>query len=301
VDDLADLYPGFVSRYVPTEAGRIFVRIGGRGAPLLLVHGFPQTGAMWHRIAPALAEHHTLVIADLRGYGWSSAPGSRDGEGYTKRVMGRDLVTVMEALGHVRFALAGHDRGARVGYRLALDQPGRLTHLALLDIIPTFAVWQAMEAGEDTSPHWRFLSGPEPDSEREIGRDPQTYYDDLLRRWTKSQSLDNFDPRALAHYRAGWGDPSRIHASCEDYRAGARQDREADEADRAAGKTIACPVHLVASSAYLSKHGKTAPLDAWRQSFAPDATGTTVDSGHFVAEENADATLAALQAFFETV
>ena len=297
MDDLADLYPGFESRYVPTEGGRIFVRIGGRGAPLLLAHGFPQTGAMWHRIAPGLAERHTVVIADLRGYGWSSAPGSQAGAGYTKRVMGGDLVAVMEALGHARFGFVGHDRGARVGTRLALDQPGRLTHLGLLDIIPTFAVWRAMEAGEDTSPHWRFLSGPEPGPERTIGADPQAYYDDLLRRWTKSQSLDSFDPRALAHYRASWGDPSRIHASCEDYRAGARQDREADEADRAAGTTIGCPVHLVASSDYLTKHGKDAPLTVWQRSFAPSATGTTVDAGHFVAEENPSATLEALLRF----
>lgn len=300
MDDLADLYPGFASRYVPTQAGRIFVRIGGQGTPLLLVHGFPQTGACWHRVAPGLADHHTLVIADMRGYGWSSAPESQGGAGYTKRVMGQDLVAVMDELGYPRFAFAGHDRGARVGYRLALDHPGRLTHLALLDIIPTFAVWQAMEAGQDASPHWRFLAELEPRPEQVIGQGPQAYYEDLLRKWSKSKSLDGFDPRALAHYRAAWGDPSRIHASCEDYRAGARQDRDADEADLAAGRTITCPTHLIASRDYLAAHSAQEPLAIWQKTFAPSATGTTVDSGHFVAEENPEATLKALRAFLES-
>ena len=297
MEDLADMYPGFASRYVATEAGRLFARIGGSGPPLLLAHGFPQTGAIWHRIAPALAARFTLVIPDLRGYGWSAAPASQGGAGYTKRVMGADLVALMEELGHARFAFAGHDRGARIGYRLALDHPGRLTRLALLDIIPTFAVWAAMEVDQDTSPHWRFLAQPEPQPERTIAKDPQAYYDDLLLNWTKAKSQDVFDPRALAHYRAGWGDPSRIHASCEDYRAGADQDRQADEADLAAVRKIGCPMHLLASSDYLSNHGKDAPLAVWQRSFAPDATGTTIDSGHFLAEENPDATCAALQAF----
>ncbi|MCW6510331.1 alpha/beta fold hydrolase [Lichenifustis flavocetrariae] len=297
MEDLADLYPGFASRYVATKAGRLFARIGGRRAPLLLAHGFPQTGAIWHRIAPALAERFTVVIPDLRGYGWSAAPESQGGAGYTKRVMGSDLVALMEELGHARFAFAGHDRGARIGYRLALDHPGRLTQLALLDIIPTFAVWAAMEAGEDAAPHWRFLAEPEPGPERKIAEHPQAYYEDLLRNWSKAKSLDVFDPRALAHYRAGWGDPSRIHASCEDYRAGAGQDRQADEADLAAARTIDCSTHLLASSDYLSKHGREEPLAVWRRSFAPEATGVTIDSGHFLAEENPEATGAALQAF----
>lgn len=295
--DLADLYPDFASRYVDTDAGRIFARIGGTGDPLLLVHGFPETGAMWHRVAPALAERFMVIIADLRGYGWSSAPGSHGGEGYTKRVMGDDLVTLMEKLGHARFAYAGHDRGARVGYRLALDHPGRLTRLALLDIVPTVAVWEAIEAGTGVAPHWPELARPEPEPETAIARDPDGYYSGLMARWTGDDSLAAFDPRALAHYRAGWGDPSRIHASCEDYRAGAKQDREADVADLAAGRAISLPVHVLASTGYLTKPGEETPLATWQRTFAPEATGTTIQSGHFMAEENPDAVRDALLGF----
>ncbi len=297
MDDLAELFPGFAPHYVSTDAERLFVRVAGRGAPLLLAHGFPETGVMWHRIAPVLAERFTVVVADLRGYGWSAAPDSRDGEGYTKRVMGADLVAVMEHLGHARFAFAGHDRGARIGYRLALDHPGRLTALALLDIVPTQAVWEAIEGGSETAPHWPFLAKPAPEPETQIAQDAVGYYTDLMRKWVKGGDLSRIDPRALDHYRAAWGDPSRIHASCEDYRAGARQDRHADEEDLSVGKHITCPVHLLASRHYLAKPGQEAPLNTWRRTFAPDATGVEIDSGHFMAEENPEATLAALQEF----
>ena len=297
MDDVADLFPGFAPHYVPTDAGRLFVRVAGNGPPLLLAHGFPQTGTMWHRIAPALARRFTVVVPDLRGYGWSAAPDSRTGAGYTKRVMGADLVDVMEHLGHPRFAYAGHDRGARIGYRLALDHPGRLTRLALLDIAPTFAVWEAIEAGRQDAPHWSFLAQPAPEPETRIAQDPDGYYADLMRRWTKAGDLTRIDPRALAQYRAAWGDPSRIHASCEDYRAGAHQDREADRADLAAGKHIGCPVHILASLHYLVQPGQDHPLATWQRSFAAEATGTDIDSGHFMAEENPEATLAALQTF----
>lgn len=295
--ELADLFPDFQSRYFSTEAGRIFARIGGSGPPLVLLHGFPQTLAMWHRMAPALGKRFTVVALDLRGYGWSSAPASHGGEAYSKRVMGRDVVAVMEAFGAVAFALAGHDRGARVGYRLALDEPGRITKLALLDIIPTVEVWRAIERGGGMAPHWPLLAGPEPQPETEISRDPDGYYTGLMRKWAQGETLDRFDPRAMAHYRAGWGDPSRIHASCEDYRAGATLDRKDDEADEAAGKTIACPVQILASTDYLVASSREAPLDVWRRGFAPHAEGIVIDSGHFIAEENPDATLGALEAF----
>lgn len=297
--DLADLFPGFAARSVSTDAGRIFARIGGSGPPLALVHGFPQTMAMWHRLAPALAERFTVVALDLRGYGWSSAPRSEAGADYTKRKMGEDVVAVMADVGHARFGFAGHDRGARVGYRLALDQPGRLGALALLDIVPTSEVWRAIEAGSATAPHWPILAGKAPLPEQSFGKDPDASFTGLMARWTKAKSLDAFDPRAMAHYRAGWGDPTRIHAMCEDYRAGAGSDRADDEADLAAHKTIACPVHLLASTAYLQAQGGEAPLDVWRRTFAPHATGDSLDSGHFLAEEASDATLRALLGFLE--
>ena len=294
--ELAELFPTFASRYFPTGAGRIFGRVGGSGPPLVLLHGFPQTLAMWHRIAPALSQRFTVVALDLRGYGWSSVPGSHGGQGYSKRVMAQDVVEAMDALGAATFALAGHDRGARVGYRLALDQPGRVTKLALLDLVPTVEVWRAIERGAGTAPHWPFLAGPEPQPETEIAKDPERYYTGLMRKWTKGEMLDRFDPRAMAHYRAGWGDPSRIHASCEDYRAGATLDRRADEADEAAGKTIACPVRILASTDYLVDGSQEAPLDVWRRGFAPHAEGIVIDSGHFIAEEPPDAALRALEA-----
>jgi haloacetate dehalogenase len=296
-DPAADLFPGFDSHWIDTEAGRIFARSKGNGPPLVLLHGFPQTHACFHRIAPALAETHTVVCMDLRGYGWSSAPrGDPAHETYSKRAMGRDVVAVMEALGHVRFAIAGHDRGARVGYRLALDQPGRVERLALLDILPTFHVWRQIRDGVIPGRHWEFLARPEPEPERQIGQDPVPYFDGLLAAWSGDGALDAFDARALAAYRQSSNEPSRIHAFCEDYRAGATVDVQQDEADLAAGRVIACPTLLVWSEFYLTR-GAEAPLEIWRGTFAPDIAGGKVQSGHFVAEEAPDATLALLHPF----
>src|SRR5215217_9558377 len=208
-----DLFPGFESHWIDTEAGRIFARSKGDGPPLVLLHGFPQTHAIWHCIAPALAETHRVVCMDLRGYGWSSVPRSDDAhETYTKRAMGRDVIAVMEALGHVRFAVAGHDRGARVGYRLAFDEPGRVERLALLDILPTFHVWRQIKAGAFPARHWAFLARRYPEPETEIGKDPRACFDGLLARWSRNGGLDAFDPRALAAYRQSCNEPSRIHA-----------------------------------------------------------------------------------------
>jgi haloacetate dehalogenase len=294
-----DLFPGFASHWIDTEAGRIFARAKGDGPPVVLLHGFPQTHVMWHRIAPALAETHSVVCMDLRGYGWSAVPRSDPAhETYSKRAMGRDVVAVMEALGHVRFAVVGHDRGARVGYRLAFDQPGRVERLALLDILPTFAQWERIRAGLTKAPHWEFLARPYPEPETEIGRDPIPYFDGLLAGWTASGTLDAFDPRALAAYRAGSNEPNRIHAFCEDYRAGATVDVAADEADLSAGRTIDCPTLVLTGDAYLTRGGaKETTLDVWRRTFAPEATGKTVHSGHFVAEEDPEGTLAVLRSF----
>ncbi len=175
-----------------------------------------------------------MICLDLKGYGWSAAPkGDAAHEAYSKRQMGREVVAVMERMGHVRFGLVGHDRGARVGYRLALDEPGRIERLALLDILPTISQWQKMDREPEAYPHWRFLAQPAPIPEQEIGQAPIPYYEDLLRIWTGSGTLDAFSPGALDLYRQSWNVPERIHASCEDYRAGAGPDRAADEADLA--------------------------------------------------------------------
>ncbi|PSC04642.1 alpha/beta hydrolase [Alsobacter soli] len=298
MSDLADLFPGFASKWIDTEAGKIFARVGGEGPPLMLLHGFPQTHVMWRRLAPALAERFTVVAMDLRGYGWSTAPRGDGGlEVYSKRAMGRDVVAVMEQLGHVRFALVGHDRGARVGYRLALDEPGRVERLALLDIMPTLLMWERMDAKRAMQVyHWTFLAQPEPLPEKVIGGDPIHWLEHTLASWTKAKSLAPFDAGALAHYRAFFNNPDRIHACCEDYRAGATTDLAQDRADRDAGKTIACPTAVIWGSAGIPAAGSS-PLDTWHETFAPQATGQAVDSGHFVAEENPQSTLDALLPF----
>lgn len=290
-----DLFPGFASHWIDTEAGRIFARSGGSGPPLVLLHGFPETHAMWHRIAQGLAETHSVVCPDLRGYGWSSAP--RGDDLYSKRAMGRDVVAVMERLGHVRFAACGHDRGGRVAYRLALEEPGRIERLALLDILPTAEMWKRIAAGIQPAAHWDTLARPEPQPETEIGRDPITYFEGLMTRWAGDGSLGAFDPRALAAYRQNWNEPNRIHAFCEDYRAGRTTDRAQDEADLAAGRRIACPSVLLWSAKYLGRGGAESPLATWRRTFAPDMDGQEVASGHFVAEEAPAETLSALRRF----
>lgn len=296
--DLADLFPGFASHWIDAPAGRVFARSAGQGPPLVLLHGFPQTHVMWHRVAAALAERFSVVALDLRGYGWSAAPEGAAGQQlYSKREMATDVVAVMEALGHARFSLAGHDRGARVGYRLALDHPGRIDRLALLDILPTLVMWETMDAKRAMQVyHWTFLAQPHPLPETLLGADPAFWLERSLASWTKTKSLDPFDLEALAHYRAFFDDPSRIRACCEDYRAGATTDLDHDRADKTAGATLACATHVIWGSAGIPSEGAN-PLDAWRATFAPQATGEAVESGHFLAEENPQATLDALLRF----
>jgi haloacetate dehalogenase len=297
VSDLADLFPGFASHWIDTDAGRIFARSGGSGPGLLLLHGYPQSHVMWHRLAGPLAASHRVVAMDLRGYGWSAAPRSKGGTEYAKREMAKDAVEVMRALGHTTFALIGHDRGARVGYRLALDHPGRLTRLALLDIMPTLTMWQGMDAKRAMQVfHWMFLAQPEPLPELLIGKAPADYLDLKLASWSKTKDLSGFAPSALAHYRAAFANPDRIHASCEDYRAGATLDVDADAADLAAGNRILCPTLILWGAAGIPA-ASSAPLDVWRSTFAPQATGNPVDSGHFLPEEAPEETLQALQPF----
>jgi haloacetate dehalogenase len=272
------------------------VRAKGDGPPVLLLHGYPQTHVEWHKIAPQLAERFTVILMDLRGYGWSGAPRSENGALYTKRLMAQDAIAVMEQLGHIRFSLVGHDRGARVAYRLALDHPERLDKLALIDIIPTAARWQALNAAEALKAyHWMFLAQSEPMPETLIGGAAPFYVDFTLASWTAAKNLSAFDPRALAHYRAAFNEPSRIHAACEDYRAGATLDRAADEADQAAGKKIAVPVLVLWGGRGLGG-GDASTLDVWRR-WAHNVQGQPIAGGHFLPEENPEATLEALLAF----
>jgi haloacetate dehalogenase len=209
--------------------------------------------------------------------------------------MGEDMVRLMATLGHDRFSLVGHDRGARVGYRLSLDHPDRVDRLALLDIVPTHAMWTAMDRTLAMKVyHWLFLAQPAPLPETLIGSRPQYFLDHSIASWTKTQDLSAFDPGALAHYRAFYGEPERIRATCEDYRAGATIDLAADQEDRDDGRRIESPTLVVWGS-----HGipsESGPLDAWRD-WCRDVQGHPVDSGHFLPEENPEATLAALVPF----
>lgn len=298
MSDLADLFPGFASEWINTEQGRIFARVGGKGPPLLLLHGFSQTHVMWHRVAPELADHFTLIIADLPGYGWSDMPDSdADHTPYTKRVMAKSMVKVMEQLGHVHFGLAGHDRGGRVAYRLALDHPGRLSRLAVLDILPTYSYWERMNRQSALKIyHWTFLAQPHPLPETLISGNGEFFLRFKMASQTKAKNLDVIDQRALEHYLAPFRDPLRIHAMCEDYRAGAYADYEIDKADFDAGRKITIPLLALWGGAGIATVAAT-PLEVWRQ-WATNVSGMPVDAGHFLAEENPDVTAKALREFF---
>jgi haloacetate dehalogenase len=296
--DLADLFPGYASEWIPTSGGRVFARIGGNGPPLLLLHGFSETHVTWHKVAPQLAELFTVIIADLPGYGWSDMPESGvDHTPYTKRAMAMVLVEAMERLGHVHFALAGHDRGGRVGYRLALDHPGRLARLAVLDILPPYDYWARMGLASALKLyHWTFLAQPEPLPETLILGASDVFLRRKMASQTASKTLDAFDPRAMAHYLAPFRDPSRVHAMCEDYRAGAAADFAHDKADRDAGRKITVPMLALWGKAGLAVAAAT-PLETW-MAWATNVTGSGIASGHFLTEENPQATAEALLAFF---
>jgi haloacetate dehalogenase len=298
VSDLADLFPDFESHWLDVNGTRLFARSGGEGPPLLLLHGYPQSHVMWHGVAPVLAKHFSVICPDLRGYGWSSVPRSdATHAAYSKREMAKDMVALMAALGHVRFACAGHDRGGRVAYRLALDHPGRLSRLSVIDIAPTAVMWQLIAASGGTlASHWAYLAKPAPEPETLIAKDPWAWQSDKLALWSAEKSLKPFDRRALAHYRTFFNNPDRIHATCEDYRAGATIDRVMDEADLAAGRRIDCPVQVLWGQAGIPASGGSL-LEQWK-GFAPHAVGEGIEGGHFIPEENPGAVAAGLIRFF---
>ena len=292
-----DLFPSFATRHVQTPDGVIAARVGGTGPALLLLHGYPQTHVCWHRIAPALARACTLVVPDLRGYGAShAAPGDAEHVHYSKRAMATEMRAVMKALGHDRFIVAGHDRGGRVAYRMALDHPDAVRAVIPIDILPTSEVWDRLTAdGAIKSYHWAFLAQPQPLPETLIACDPAYYVRHTLASWTRDKTLGCFDATALAAYERALLAPERIHAVCEDYRAGATIDRRIDAASRAAGQTITCPALTLWGSDYIGK-GSANVLDVWR-AWAPGIIGSEIVSGHFLAEENPAATLAAILPF----
>ena len=289
------MFEGFTERRIATSGAEIHAVVGGDGPPLALLHGYPQTHVMWHRVAPRLAEAFTVVAPDLRGYGRSSKPPGGEGSAnYAKRAMARDVVEVMAALGHDRFLLAGHDRGGRVAYRLALDHPDRVRRLATLDIMPTIEQFDRMDRrGALGSFHWFLLAQPSPLPERLIGGDPVSFLHDLLSRWSGAESP--FAPEAMADYERSFRDPETVRATCDDYRAGATIDCDLDAADRDAGRRIACP--MLALWGDRGGDRRAAMMEVWER-WATDVRGAAIPCGHFLPEEAPSETAAALLDFF---
>lgn len=292
-----DLLAGFDTRRIETFGAEIHLRVGGSGPAVVLLHGYPQTHVMWHHLAPRLAEHFTVVLPDLRGYGQSSCPqADPDNFTYSKRAMAQDVKHVMRALGHRAFAVVGHDRGGRVAYRLALDEPETVTRLAVLDIIPTYEMWQRMNAQlAMTTYHWMFFAQPSPLPEMLIEPRAREFIDYTLASWTATRDLSAFDPQALEAYREAFAAPGHVAASCNDYRAGQTYDFDADKADHLAGRMIACPVLALWGDAGIPASAR-GPLDIWRN-WARDLRGAAVGAGHFIAEEAPDETYSHLLPF----
>ncbi len=281
------MFDGFEVDDIDTGEAVIRVRHGGSGPPLLLLHGYPQTHAMWHLVAPRLARDFTVVATDLRGYGDSSKPATaEDHEPYSKRAMARDQVAVMAQLGYERFAVAGHDRGARCAYRMALDHPERVERLAVLDVIPTVDMYERTDMRMALGAwHWFFLAQPFDLPERLLAADPEGFYFGTRR--------DLVAPDALAEYERCLRDPRVIHALCEDYRAGATIDFEMDKTDRGT-RRIDCPVLVLWG--VNGPLGRFDPLPIW-ETWATDLRGAALPCGHHLPEEAPDETYAALHEF----
>jgi haloacetate dehalogenase len=290
------MFDGFQHRRIEAGEATIDAVIGGSGPPVLLLHGFPQSKALWARVAPLLAERHTVVATDLRGYGDSSKPKNLPGNApYSFRAMADDQVKAMAALGFKRFHAIGHDRGGRTAHRMALDNTDKILSLSVLDIVPTYTMF--METSRHVAGvywHWYFLALPEPFPERLIGADPDYFYETCLTGWGGATIAD-FDAEQLAEYRRCWRDPAMIHGSCSDYRAAATIDLADDTADR--DRRVACPT--------LALWGRSGAMAAafdiagkWREC-ASDLTAATVEGGHFFIDQKPQETAATLTAFLD--
>ena len=289
------MFEGFERVRVETAGAAINAVRGGEGPPVLLLHGYPQTLAMWHLVAPLLAESFTVVVADLRGYGDSSKPeGGSDHAGYSKRAMAVDQVEVMQAFGFDSFAVAGHDRGGRVAHRMALDHPEAVTKLAVLDIVPTHHVFATADKELATAYyHWFFLIQPYDLPERLIGANPDYFLGKKLGGW--GTGADVFAPKAYAEYERCFRDPKTIHASCEDYRAAATVDLQHDEATR--DRRVECPLLALWGERGVVERLYDVP-EVWR-GYANDVRGRALTCGHYLAEESPEQTAEELISFFE--
>jgi haloacetate dehalogenase len=290
------IFPDFSLEHVAVSAGKLRLRRGGSGPPLLLLHGNPQTHAMWHRVAPELARRYSIVCPDLRGYGGSfKPPVSADHAAYAKRAMAQDMAELMAHFGHETFRVAAHDRGARVAHRLALDHPRRVEKLCVMDIIPTLEHFERADMRFALGYyHWFWFAQPHPFPENVISAAPDAWWRAHTSR--EPRPPDFFDQEALADYMSAVHDPEMIRGMCEDYRAAASIDLEHDRASRAAGEKIRCPLLVL--------WGKKARIEAWydaieiwKQYCSAEVTGGAVSSGHYLAEEAPGEVLERLLAF----
>jgi len=292
------LFPGFEPRWVRTNGAEIFLRHGGAGAPLLLLHGNPQSHVRWHQMAARLATRYRVVVADLRGYGDSVGPtdGGAKHINYSFRAMAKDQIDVMAALGFDRFFVAGHDRGARTAHRMALDHPERVRKIALLDILPTRHVWA--NTSRDwilNSWHWSFMAQPDEMFERMIAAIPAREF--VMRHLGRAGKPAFMDDRALAEYIRCFTRKT-IHGSCEDYRAAATIDLEHDEADNKAGRKIAAPTLVLwGARSHTGRFYSKNLLSIWKEE-AADVTGGPLDTGHYLPEEAPQVVADSFERFF---
>jgi haloacetate dehalogenase len=293
-------FDGFEQRRFDVNGVAINARIGGAAdaPPLLMLHGFPQTHAIWHRVVRALHGRFRFVLPDLRGYGDSAKPaGESDHANYSKRTMARDMAELMTQLGHERFGVVGHDRGGRVAHRLALDHAQRVTRLAVLDIAPTLDMYAATDMAFATAYyHWFHLIQPAPLPERMIGGDPKFCLHWGLGGWGPKGTA-YIEPEALADYERCFCTPEAIHAACEDYRASASIDLEHDRALRAAGEKVRCDM-LVLWGERGVVHRLFHPLSLWQAQCAAHVSGEVMAAGHFIPEELPAQTAAHVERFF---
>jgi haloacetate dehalogenase len=288
-------FDGFTLEHVDVGAVGLRVRHGGEGPPVVLLHGHPRTHTTWYDVAPRLATHHTVVCPDLRGYGGSSKPDvSADEQAYTKRAMAGDVVALMRALGHERFAVVGHDRGCYVAFRTALDHPDVVTRLAVLEGVPIVEALERCDARFAAAWwHWFFLAQRAKPAERLISADPDAWYAVRTTNTPERLGAENH-----ADFLAAIHDPATVLAMCEDYRAGLSHDQHHDAADRAAGRRVACPTLYLWSSRDDMEDLYGDPLSVWAP-WAGDLQGGRIESGHHQAEEAPAELAAALAAFLQ--
>jgi haloacetate dehalogenase len=294
------LFQGFEERLLACGRGRVFARVGGSGPPLLLLHGYPETHLMWHGAAPLLASRgFTVVVADLPGYGASLRPEPADDHRpHSKRAMALDLIEAMASLGFDHFAVAGHDRGGRVAYRMAIDHAATVTALAVLDIVPTAEVWNRTNASSAVGYwHWGFLAQPAPLPERLILGDPEAWFDFHVRRMGIGNQPERYPDEVVEAYRRQLLDPGAVEGMCEDYRAGATIDRELDEDDLSDRRQIACPtLALWGTRGALPVFYDDVPA-VWRE-WAPGVCGRGVEASHFLVEDAPQEVAGELADFF---